>query len=174
MTPYARLLSAALLVAVLPLLVTAAPAHAQVQAKGIADPAKIDFRDFEDKFSRSLRNSGVDYGASGITPVERNTMSAAIQSIALSGLNTLIVDALVFSVDLKGGGVTTVGRFRSQCNPALFADEVAAKLDAKRTAQGSFSALDAVHLIPEWICTQPVFTTRTLVVGADGQASVQQ
>ena len=158
-------------VAALPL---AQPAAAQVQARGIADPSKIDFRDFEDKFSRSLRSSGLDYGASGIMPADRNTLSAAIQSIALSGSNTLIVDALVLSVDLKGGGVTTVGRFRSQCNPALYADEVAAKLDAKRTAQGGFSALDAVHLIPEWICTQPVYAARTLVVGADGQASVQQ
>ena len=149
-------------------------ASAQVAARDIADPSKIDFRDFEDKFSRSIRNSGLDYAASGVMPVDRNTLSAAIQSIALSGTNTLIVDALVFSVDLKGGGVTTVGRFRSQCNPALYADEVAAKLDAKRGPQGTFSALDAVHLIPEWICTQPVYATRTLVVGADGQASVQQ
>ena len=171
MSPTAWRLGAALLFAVLPL---AAPAQAQVQARGVADPSKIDFRDFEDKFSRSLRNSGLDYGASGVAPVDRNTLSAAIQSIALSGINTLVVDALVFSVDFKGGGVTTLGRFRSQCNPALFADEVAARLDAKRTAQGTFSALDAVHLIPEWICTQPVYATRTLVVGADGQASVQQ
>jgi hypothetical protein len=169
-TPHMWRLGAAILVAMLPVAVSA---HAQVAARSVADPAKLDFRDFEDKFSRALRNSGLDYGASGIAPADRNTLSAAIQSIALSGSNMLIVDALVFSVDLKGGGVTTVGRFRSQCNPALFADEVAAKLDAKRTAQGNFSALDAVHLIPEWICTQPAYAARTLVVGADGQASVQ-
>ena len=170
MTRYVRRVGAAFLVAALPLV---AQANAQVAARSVADPAKLDFRDFEDKFSRALRNSGLDYGASGIAPADRNSLSAAIQSIAISGTNTLIVDALVFSVDLKGGGVTTVGRFRSQCNPALFADEVAAKLDAKRTPQGSFSALDAVHLIPEWICTQPVYAARALVVGADGQASVQ-
>jgi hypothetical protein len=169
-TPPIWRVGVAILVAALPL---AAPATAQVAARGIADPSKIDFRDFEDKFSRSIRNSGLDYGASGIMPADRNTLSAAIQSIALSGANTLIVDALVFSVDLKGGGVATVGRFRSRCNPALFADEVAAKLDARRTPQGNFSALDAVHLVPEWICTQPVYAARTLVVGADGQASVQ-